>query len=39
MITAYGTVENAVRAMKCGADELHSEAVGQREAAGRVRPQ
>ena len=35
MITAYGTVENAVRAMQCGRDQLHPEAVGQREAAGR----
>ena len=33
MITAYGTVDNAVRAMQSGAT-TSSEAVGQRETAG-----
>jgi len=37
MITAYGSVENAVRAMQFGATQLHPEAVGQRETAGHLR--
>ena len=35
MITAYGTVENAVKAMQVGCSQLHSKALGQRKASSR----
>jgi DNA-binding response OmpR family regulator len=38
LITAYGSVEVAVEALKSGANDYFFEALGQREAADRDRP-